>query len=154
MVLANRSYFNNQEQITINTLHGQPEVYSILESIPFSSETKRMGVLARHNASGRIIYFVKGGDSKIVQMIKQHPNPQHNQIVRVKELVDGMANIGLRTLVMAYKVLTESQLAQIQAELQNARQSMQNSSDMIERVYQNIEVDLEFLCVTGVLDKL
>lgn len=44
---------------------GQKEVYDILANFPFSSETKRMGILVRHQKTKRLIFFLKGADVAI-----------------------------------------------------------------------------------------
>lgn len=43
----------------------QEENYEILANFPFSSETKRMGILVRHTSSNRLIFFLKGADVAI-----------------------------------------------------------------------------------------
>lgn len=49
---------------------GQQENYDILANFPFSSETKRMGILVRHQATGRLIFFLKGADVAICPKVK------------------------------------------------------------------------------------
>lgn len=38
------------------------EDYEILKIFPFSSETKRMGIILRHLKSKKIIFYMKGAD--------------------------------------------------------------------------------------------
>lgn len=44
---------------------GRHESYDILANFPFSSETKRMGILVRHKPSKRLVFFLKGADVAI-----------------------------------------------------------------------------------------
>ena len=54
--LAERS----QNTMKIINPDGVAENYEILANFPFSSETKRMGILVRHVESGRLIFYLKG----------------------------------------------------------------------------------------------
>lgn len=74
LILSNRVLSEDFEEVTLVNQLGQQEHYTVLEMIPFSSETKRMGVILQDHSSGRIVYFVKGSDSRIVPMLKKHPN--------------------------------------------------------------------------------
>lgn len=55
----------NNEYMKIENPSNKIEEYSILANFPFSSETKRMGILLRHMATNRIIFFLKGADSAL-----------------------------------------------------------------------------------------
>jgi phospholipid-translocating ATPase len=46
------------------------EEYMILACFPFSSETKRMGIVLRHKASQRIVFYLKGADPVMKQRVK------------------------------------------------------------------------------------
>ena len=62
----------DQNGITIENAVKNLETYSILANFPFSSETKRMGIVIRHNISGRIIFYLKGAET--VMKNKVRPN--------------------------------------------------------------------------------
>ena len=70
------------------------EHYTILANFPFSSDTKRMGIVMRHNATGRLIFYLKGAET----VMKNKVRP--NQRVVIDESCDNLANEGLRTLVI------------------------------------------------------
>jgi magnesium-transporting ATPase (P-type) len=69
---------------------------------PFTSETKKMGILLRFESEGqeRYIYLVKGAEVVIEPKI----NPQSR--ITCSEACEEFATEGLRTLVFAQKVLT------------------------------------------------
>ena len=46
------------------------ESYQILANFPFSSETKRMGIIVRHQDSGRIIFYLKGAETVIKNKVR------------------------------------------------------------------------------------
>jgi len=43
-----------------------------LANFPFSSETKRMGIVLQHIESGRLIFYLKGAET--VMKLKVKPN--------------------------------------------------------------------------------
>lgn len=42
---------------------GKEEDFTILANFPFTSESKRMGIILRHEITKRIIFYLKGADS-------------------------------------------------------------------------------------------
>lgn len=49
---------------------GDEEFYEVLANFPFSSETKRMGIILRHKLSNKIMFYVKGADVAMVPKVK------------------------------------------------------------------------------------
>jgi phospholipid-translocating ATPase len=46
------------------------EMYEILANFPFSSETKRMGIIIRHIETDRYILYLKGADMVMIDRCK------------------------------------------------------------------------------------
>jgi phospholipid-translocating ATPase len=65
-----------------------------------------------------------------------------------------MAREGLRTLVVAKKILTNEQYIEFEQRLTKAKLSMQDRNQKIQTAIETLERDLELLCLTGVEDKL
>ena len=65
-----------------------------------------------------------------------------------------MAREGLRTLVVAKKILTNEQYIEFEQRLIKAKLSMQDRNQKIQTAIETLERDLELLCLTGVEDKL
>lgn len=61
---------------------------------------------------------------------------------------------GLRTLVMAQKILSDNQVEQFLVQYKEASSKIRNREKAIQAVLSDLESDLEFLGVTGVEDKL
>ncbi len=66
----------DQKEIEIETSIGKREAYDILACFPFSSETKRMGIILRMKTTNRIIFYLKGADT--IMKIKVIYNFQTN----------------------------------------------------------------------------
>ena len=58
--------------IKIENANKEIEEYDILANFPFSSESKRMGIILRHRLSKKIIFYVKGAEN--VMEMKIRPN--------------------------------------------------------------------------------
>lgn len=48
----------------------EEEKYEILANFPFSSETKRMGIIVRHIETDRLILYLKGADMVMIERCK------------------------------------------------------------------------------------
>ena len=70
IALKNRT----QNCITIENAVQQAENYEILANFPFSSETKRMGIILKNTESGRIIFYLKGADTIMKDKVTNFDN--------------------------------------------------------------------------------
>lgn len=91
----------DQNQIIIKNAAKINETYEILANFPFSSESKRMGIVLRHSKTGRFVFYLKGAET----VMKSNVRP--NQRVVIDESCDNLATEGLRTLVISQKLLTQ-----------------------------------------------
>jgi phospholipid-translocating ATPase len=137
-----------QTMILIKNAHGVQEKYKILANFPFSSETKRMGIILRHLETNRIIFYLKGADT-----IMKHKIPEF-QRGTVQDEVDELAKIGLRTLIITQKLVTEKEFKEWYAQYEEANTSLENREANVRKVVELLEFDMEFLGITGVEDKL
>lgn len=60
----------DQTKIIIENAAGVEEKYDILANFPFSSDTKRMGIVMKHKGTGRIIFYLKGAETVMENMCK------------------------------------------------------------------------------------
>jgi phospholipid-translocating ATPase len=120
--------------------------YQILQTFPFTSETKRMGIIIRDEQTNEIIFYLKGADI-VMQSIVQYND-------WLQEECSNMAREGLRTLVVAKKHLTTEQYQEFEQRLMRARLQTIDRNRRVNEVIETLERDMELLCVTGVEDKL
>jgi len=132
--------------MTLKTSNNQLLTYSILQIFPFTSETKRMGIIVKDEESGEIVFYMKGADS-VMQTIVQYND-------WLDEECGNMAREGLRTLVVAKKSLTEEQYQDFENRYHQAKMSVQDRNVKVLAVQESLERDMELLCVTGVEDQL
>lgn len=83
--------------------NGITKSFEIIHMFPFTSESKRMGIIIRDETTDEISLIMKGADTVMAQMVLYND--------WLDEECSNMAREGLRTLVVAKKVLTPEQLA-------------------------------------------
>ena len=90
----------DRTQIQLRNPDHKYENYEVLANLPFSSETKKMSILVRQKETDRYIYYVKGAEVVMEHKVKA------SQRAPLLEFCESLAMDGLRTLVIAQKVLT------------------------------------------------
>ena len=131
--------------LQLNSTH-QLFRYQILQLFPFTSETKRMGIIVRDEQTNDIIFYLKGADV-VMQSIVQYND-------WLQEECSNMAREGLRTLVIAKKHVTPEHYQEFEQRLTRARLQTIDRQRRVNEVIESLERDMELLCVTGVEDKL
>ncbi|KAJ7280383.1 protein transporter [Mycena rebaudengoi] len=134
---------SSPDEVAIVTLDATPSgarvTFDVLEIFPFTSESKRMGIVVRDTASGEITFMQKGADVVMTKIVQRND--------WLEEETANMAREGLRTLVMARKRISAQLYEDFKAQYHAA-------SAMARVVAECLEHDLELLGLTGVEDKL
>jgi len=135
----------------LNEIHlrspvGDTLKYRVLQVFPFTSETKRMGIIVKDLDTGEILFYMKGADA----VMQNHVN--YNDWL--EEECGNMAREGLRTLVVAKKSLTEEQFQDFEYRYNQAKLSVEDRAVKVLKVEESLIYDMELLCLTGVEDKL
>ena len=133
-------------EITLTAPQGTTLAYDILQVFPFTSETRRMGIIVRDKSSQEIVFYMKGADTVMGAIV------QYNDWL--VEEVDNMAREGLRTLVVAKRPLSQDQYQDFEARYSAARLSVVNRAAQVAAVVESLQRDMVLLCVTGVEDRL
>ncbi|KAL7044217.1 hypothetical protein ACKWTF_001834 [Chironomus riparius] len=120
--------------------------YKILQIFPFTSESKRMGIIVQDTVSGEITFYLKGADVVMLSIV------QYNDWL--SEESGNMAREGLRTLVVAKKILSTEQYLDFESKYNAARLSITDRIQRVQTVIESIEREMELLCLTGVEDRL
>ncbi|XP_064409595.1 probable phospholipid-transporting ATPase IIB isoform X2 [Latimeria chalumnae] len=130
----------------LKTPGGQILTYYILQNFPFTSESKRMGIIVREESTGEITFYMKGADVAMSSIV------QYNDWL--EEECGNMAREGLRTLVVAKKSLTEEQYQDFENRYNQAKLSIHDRTLKVAAVVESLEREMELLCLTGVEDQL
>uniref|UniRef100_A0A671MBI5 Phospholipid-transporting ATPase n=1 Tax=Sinocyclocheilus anshuiensis TaxID=1608454 RepID=A0A671MBI5_9TELE len=142
LTLVNRDLTSLQ----LKTPAGHILTYYILQIFPFTSESKRMGIIVREEATGDITFYMKGADVAMASIV------QYNDWL--EEECGNMAREGLRTLVVAKKALTEEQYQDFESRYNQAKLSVHDRALKVAAVVESLEREMELLCLTGVEDQL
>uniref|UniRef100_H2Y5D7 Phospholipid-transporting ATPase n=1 Tax=Ciona savignyi TaxID=51511 RepID=H2Y5D7_CIOSA len=113
---------------------------------PFTSESKRMGIIVKEESSGEIIFYMKGADTVMAKIVEFND--------WLSEECDNMAREGLRTLVVGKRILTQDVYYDFERRYLQAKLSLTDRALKVTAVIETLERDLELLCVTGVEDQL
>ena len=138
----------DQNQGVILKVHGDRQVYDILNIIEFSSYRKRMSVIVRF-PNGKIYILCKGADTVIFARLKKESN-----VNKSWEDLESYASEGLRTLVLAQRELTEQEYNEWNDEYTVAMSDIQNREKKVGIVNEKIEKDLLLTGITAIEDKL
>ena len=136
------------KEIKIKDPNDQIEEFEVLANFPFSSDTKRMGIILKNKKHGHIIYYLKGAENVMMKFVK------NEYISYISENAENLATKGLRTLVLSQKLISQDDFNKWNKEYQEALTSMDNRQEKISKVISKLENNMDFLCVTGVEDLL
>jgi phospholipid-translocating ATPase len=139
--------FRDRTRIELQTPTGARIAFDVLEIFPFTSESKRMGIIVRETSSGEILFLQKGADVVMARIVQRND--------WLEEETANMAREGLRTLVVARKKLSAHTYEEFRAKYHEASVRLEGRNEAMTAVIADVlERDLELLGLTGVEDKL
>ncbi|KAJ3342262.1 hypothetical protein HDU93_002735 [Gonapodya sp. JEL0774] len=134
--------------------------YRVLQVIEFSSDRKRMSVVVQTD-TGLILLLCKGADSVIFERLSGSDglNPMHREMKLFFEdetllHLEQFASEGLRTLCIAYRVISGDVYEAWAKKYREACAAMKDRDLLMERVASEIESQLTLLGATAIEDKL
>ena len=136
------------KEIKITDAADNTEEFEVLANFPFSSDTKRMGIILKNKKHGHIIYYLKGAENVMMRFVKDE------YVNYIAENAENLATKGLRTLVLSQKLIPQDYFDKWNKEYEEAKTSMEDRQQKIADVVSKLENNMDFLCVTGVEDLL
>ncbi|KRH94397.1 phospholipid-translocating P-type ATPase, flippase [Pseudoloma neurophilia] len=135
-----------KDKIIIKILDGQDKVFKVLYIFPFTSDTKRMGIIVKDTETNELLFLLKGADMIMKKIVEKND--------WLDEEVDNMAREGLRTLVIGMKRLSKTEFKTFEEDFKMANTALNDRSEKIQAVICGLEKNLKLLGLTGVEDKL
>jgi len=134
------------DSYTLN-IAGQERNYQILQVLEFDSSRKRMSIIIRF-PDGSIRLICKGAESHVIPQCVE--GPVENTLLHINDY----ALLGLRTLAIAVRPLSESEYEGIEQQLEAANQHLSEREVELRRAFDAIESQMRLLGATGVEDQL
>ncbi|KAJ3676612.1 hypothetical protein LUZ60_004024 [Juncus effusus] len=136
--------------IVIHVL-GQTQRYELLGVHEFDSDRKRMSVILTCPDKS-VKLFTKGADNSMLNILNPSLDPL---LTRHTELhLHRYSSLGLRTLVIASRLLTHSDLATWRSEFLHTSTSLFNRGNLLKNLANKIENNLILLGASGIEDRL
>lgn len=140
-----------KDGITLEML-GHEVTFEILNVLEFSSDRKRMSVIARA-ADGTLRLFCKGADNVMLSRLKN--NIDANLKRRTEDALHDFSVQGLRTLVLGTRLLTPEAYEEWDARYQEVARSLADDREKrIDEISAELEKDFELVGMTAIEDKL
>jgi phospholipid-translocating ATPase len=137
--------FRDRKRIELQTPNGSRLNFDILDIFPFTSESKRMGIVVRDRQTGDITFLQKGADVVMTKIVQRND--------WLEEETANMVREGLRTLVMARKRLGNTTYSDFANMYHAASIRLEGRNEAMSAIVaQFLEHDLELLGLTGVED--
>ncbi|NWV07702.1 AT8B3 ATPase, partial [Ptilonorhynchus violaceus] len=137
-----------QDTITVREL-GRTRTYQVLAMMDFNSDRKRMSVLVR-DPQGTIRLYTKGADTVILDRLRMRgPNE-----TRTERALDRFAEETLRTLCVASREVSEAEFRAWSRRHGEAALLLQDRARELDKLYEEMEQDLQLLGATAIEDKL
>ena len=127
--------------------NGGELTFDILNVFPFTSESKRMGIIVCDTQNGEITFMQKGADIVMAKIVQRND--------WLEEEMGNMAREGPQTLVVAWKWLSNALYSEFADAYHQVFISVEGRNKAMAGVVSKyLEHDLELLGLTGVEDKL
>ena len=138
-----------QSTMSLRIPGGRVVDYEIKYSFPFKSETKRMGIILINQETQEICFYLKGADAVMKDLIPSRPKKAF-----IEEECKDLSMGGLRTLVIARKVLSKEFYTKWCSEYEKAYNQLEVDQKEIGRLMNELEYGVSFLGITAIEDKL
>ncbi|GAB0097049.1 Phospholipid-transporting ATPase [Sergentomyia squamirostris] len=159
-VKVKKSVFRGVKARNVDTLDSVKRIFKAdnstimkftrLHVLEFTSDRKRMSVIVR-DQKGLIWLYTKGAESHVLPICD---NTSRQLITVTQNHINDFAKLGLRTLTVARRKLTNSEYIAFSNELSEANNSLTDRKALVENCQQKIERNLELLGATAVEDAL
>lgn len=117
------------------------ETFQRLHVLEFTSDRKRMSVIVM-DGDGKKWIYTKGAESYVFPLCA---NSSAARIAKTDSHISDFARLGLRTLAIARRLVTEEQYQDFLVELTQANSSLENRKQLSEDCYAKIECSKSYI---------
>ena len=134
-----------RQRLSLDTDQYIDNRFEVLDVLEFSSKRKRMSVVYR-DQDGNIMLLSKGADSVMYPRFMR--GQSDDLLLATQEHLEEFANVGLRTLVLARRDITEEEYELWREKHHEAKTSIKDRKLKLEAVYEEIEKGLTMFGAT------
>ena len=127
-------------------------VFDIIATIPFDSTRKRMSVVAIHPLTRRVVVYCKGADNIIFERAAGYAEETSRELL--EEHLRSFANDGLRTLVLAMRVLEGHEYDDFFKLWKESQSVVVGRKELVYKAAAIVENNLTVLGATAIEDRL
>ncbi|XP_050716966.1 phospholipid-transporting ATPase IF-like [Eriocheir sinensis] len=147
--------FVGQKRDTLELrVRGQTRRYTRLQVLDFDSDRKCMSVVVREEWSGRLWLLTKGAESSVLRRCHVASEDEQRSHDATAAHIDDYAMLGLRTLAVGRRELSDKQYKEFAGQLSLARSDLEEREAAVRKVTDLMEAKLTLLGATGVEDLL
>ena len=132
------------------TIQGTPHAFMIHAVNPFNADRKRMSLLLSDKNTGTYVVVCKGADNIMLPLCQ---TSEHEQAQITSALLK-LSNMGLRTLIVAQKYLSNEEAERWLKEYKSAQLSTSNRDEAIAATGAALEKGMTVVGVTAIEDRL
>jgi magnesium-transporting ATPase (P-type) len=141
---------NDEQVLTLVDSSGNIKHFTLLQTLEFDSNRKRMSVILRDRQTHSLKLLCKGAD----EVIKPRVISSDGKLLDLDRHLHQFSSEGLRTLVVAERALEEKDYEAWREEYERACQAINSRDEAKTRAAEMIEMGLLLLGVTGIEDSL
>lgn len=127
---------------------GNTQKWKVLLTFPFTSERKRMGVIAQKEGDQNYTFFLKGADS----IIKPKIAANYREVMMNQ--AEQLSSQGLRTLALCKTQISLKDYEAWKKDYDTASASLKRRNEKVEASIELLEKDMEWIGITAVEDLL
>jgi len=129
--------------------------FEVLHVLPFDSVRKRMSVLLRNPDTGEMKLFCKGADSNMLPRLIRPQNADEEKLIEAtQEHLKNYAQVGLRVLMAAVRILGEEEYKDWLDDHNHAENALEKRDKLLMDSYNRIENKMKLVGATGIEDRL
>ncbi|KAF8176378.1 hypothetical protein K438DRAFT_1770578 [Mycena galopus ATCC 62051] len=145
------TFVNKGREMAEIQVLGETERWTLLRVLEFNSTRKRMSTIYR-SPEGKLVMYCKGADSVIYVRLAADHDPTLKEATRRD--MEAFANNGLRTLCVAFRMLTQEEYSRWGRVYDDATNQVENRDEAIEAACEQLEQNFTILGATALEDKL
>lgn len=144
----------NNKQFRTVRFFDEVKRFEILNILEFDSDRKRMSVILKNLNTNEIVLYCKGAENAVFSKCRAESYDPNNLVQKTNDIIDEFAENGWRTLAFSFRLLNETEYTVFNRSYLEAYNDIVNRDNLLKKLYDSIETNLELIGATAVEDRL